>query len=162
MNAPSNLPNTSRKAQALAFIEQFLTDSGHSPTIGEIAGALRVSGTRAKALVHALASDQSIVRTPGTQRGISVPGMARRKVLAELAAEGWKINAGERRIEGPGGFPKGHLPIVAVLSHIPLPDGGEDGGDDDGFDIGGGSRAAAGRAPGAGAAAAKAADDEAA
>ena len=147
MTAPFRPPQLSRKAQALAFIEQFLTTKGHSPTIGEIAQALGVSDTRVKSLIHVLAQERAIVRAPGAQRGISVPGLAERAAIAQLRAAGWKIDEDVRHA-GPEGFPKGHLPLVAVIKHIVAPESGEGG---DGYGGGrNGARAATRGAPGAG------------
>lgn len=151
-----------RKAEALAFIETFLITKGHSPTIDEIAAALGVSKTRMKELVRQLARDGAIVRAPGAQRGISVPGLTRRMEIehakALLRASGHKIDEDFLPEDERTPCPKGHLPIVAVIAHIARPDSGKmrDGeGDDTGHKRRRprGARAAARRAPGAGAAA---------
>lgn len=109
----------SRKAQALAFITDYLLRSGHSPSVGDIAGALGVSHTRAKELVRQLSGDGAIVRAPGAQRAISVPGLTSSAVLERLRAEGWRVNPETRTLLPPGSFPQGHLPLVPDLDHLP-------------------------------------------
>lgn len=74
MNAPSQIA-VSRKAQALAYITNHLRTKGHSPSMNDIALALGVGKTRAKTLVHQLATAKMIDRAPGSQRAISVPGL---------------------------------------------------------------------------------------
>lgn len=149
-------PAPSRKAQALAFIEDYLSRTGgRSPAMGDIARALGVGMTRAKALVHELAKDRSIIREPGAQRAISVPGLTQRMAIeaakAALRADGWTVDDDVRRVDGPEPCPQGHLPIVAVIRHIAEPEADEGGDGDDGGCTG--TRAAAGKAPGAGEAA---------
>jgi LexA DNA binding domain len=106
-----------RKQQALAAIIAHIRRTGHSPSIGEIAAALGVGLTRAKALVHQLAVDKSIERAAGAQRATSVPGLFEQLVLEKLRADGWVV---DRDALDP--CPKGQLPLVAVLEHIPDPD----------------------------------------
>ncbi|KAK0348704.1 hypothetical protein LTR94_036116, partial [Friedmanniomyces endolithicus] len=81
-----------RKQQALAAIIAHIRRTGHSPSIGEIAAALGVGLTRAKALVHQLAVDKSIERAAGAQRAISVPGLFEQLVLEKLRADGWVVD----------------------------------------------------------------------
>ncbi|MFZ3485300.1 hypothetical protein [Sphingomonas sp. 3-13AW] len=106
----------SRKDQAYQFITDFMKRAGHSPSIVEIARGLDVSRTRAKALVHQLAVDQMIERTPGAQRGIVVPGYARQLALEELRRAGYVIDEEIKEARLP--FPQGHLPLVAVIDHV--------------------------------------------
>jgi len=110
-----------RKDQAYLWIRAYLERTGHSPSMGDIAIALGVSKTRAKALVHQLAREKMIERAPGAQRGISIPGLFKSLVLKELREQGYVV---DRDIEGEA-FPQGHLHIVALLDHIPATVAGE-------------------------------------
>ncbi len=116
-----------RKDQALAFIAAYLTRTGISPSIGEIAANLGVGPTRAKALVHRLAKERAIERAPGAQRAISIPGLFDQLVIDRLRQDGWTVD----RDVMVGACPQGHLPLVAILEHIADPD---DGGDHAGSD----------------------------
>lgn len=64
---------TSKEDQALAFITEYIAREGRSPAMGDIAGALCVSDTRAKALVSKLAAKELLERTPQSQRA-TMPG----------------------------------------------------------------------------------------
>jgi SOS-response transcriptional repressor LexA len=109
----------SRKDQAYHFITDFMKRAGHSPSIVEIARGLDVSRTRAKALVHQLAVAQMIERTPGAQRGIVVPGLSRELALEELRRAGYIIDEEIKEARRLPPFPQGHLPLVAVIEHVP-------------------------------------------
>lgn len=93
---------SSRKLQALAVIRRYIAKWEASPSLGEIAGALGVSRQRALKLVRALEKDGLVTRTPGQRRSLELTAAARPfsrdEVLAELAAEGW-------RVVGPDGTP---------------------------------------------------------
>lgn len=114
----------SRKAQALAFICDFIVERGHSPAMIDIARALRVSKPRAKQLVDQLAIDGSIERLAGAQRAITVPGLTRRVAIAQLRREGYVIDA-DAFTGGMPGLPKDNLSLVAIIEHFP--DDGETG-----------------------------------
>jgi SOS-response transcriptional repressor LexA len=109
----------SRKAQALAYISDYLVRNGHSPSIVDIGRALGVSRTRAKALLHQLAVDRMIERAPGAQRAISVPGLKTRIAVEQLREAGWSVDEDIQRAEA---FPQEHLPLVAVIAHVADPD----------------------------------------
>lgn len=110
---------SSRKDQALAYISAYIVREGRSPTMREIAIALSVSHTRAKALVSKLASDKMIERAPGAQRAITVPGLIDRHLLERMRSMGIKIN--EDFVCPPPvlPLPQGNLSLVAILDHIP-------------------------------------------
>ncbi|WP_132910258.1 hypothetical protein [Sphingomonas sp. BK235] len=99
----------------MAFITSYLVRTGHSPSIGDIAAGLGVGRTRAKALVHQLATLKMIDRVPGSQRAISVPGLFEQLVVEKLRQEGWKV---DRDIEVEP-CPQEHLSLVAILEHVP-------------------------------------------
>lgn len=105
-----------RRDEAYAFIRTFIVEYGHSPSMEEVAIALGVRRTRAKALIHQLAVKKMIERVPGAQRGISIPGLAREMVLMELRRDGYVVDK-DVLVGGP--CPQGHLPLIAVLAHIP-------------------------------------------
>ncbi len=113
-----------RKADVLAFIERYWLARGISPSINDIVAEFGFSPTRAKQLVHKLALAKMIERTPGAQRGISVPGL-----MAKLQAAGFKVNPGEHPLQATG-FPQGQLPVLPDLEHIP--DDFDAGTDDNG------------------------------
>lgn len=106
---------TGRPAEAYAFICDCLV-RGFSPSIGEIAAALQVSRTRAKALVHYLADRQAIERAPGVQRAISIPALFDQLVIDKLRQDGWRVDRGV--VDG-GPCTQGHLHLVAIVEHVP-------------------------------------------
>jgi SOS-response transcriptional repressor LexA len=116
---------SSRKQQALDFISHYILEHGRSPAMREIALALDVSDTRAKALVKKLAFEKMIERAAGAQRAITVPGLLERQLLDRMRQMGVVVNedfAGADRVLP---LPQGHLPLVAILEHIPDVDAGD-------------------------------------
>lgn len=107
----------SRKAQALAYITEHLRTKGVSPSMNDIATALGVGRTRAKTLVHQLATEKMIERAPGSQRAISVPGLFDQLIAEKLRSQGWIVD--EDLTEGGATGPQGHLSLIAVLDHVP-------------------------------------------
>lgn len=105
-----------RRDEAYAFIRSYIIRNGHSPSMDDVACALGVRKTRAKALVHQLAVKKMIERVPGAQRGITIPGLVRELVLEELRREGYVVN---KDAETGAPCPKGHLPLIAILEHVP-------------------------------------------
>ncbi|WP_394652348.1 LexA family protein [uncultured Sphingomonas sp.] len=158
MSAPCIATSQARRYQVLAFITDVLVQQGRSPSIREIGAAFSISDTRVKQLVHRLAQEQLILRQPGAQRGISVPGLSRQmqidRAKALLRDAGVRVDEDFAPSARP--FPQGQLHIVAVLEHTPDPEPGDSGQGDD-HDCGDGT--AAGGAPGAGRAAAEADGD---
>ena len=116
----------SRKAQALAFITDYILREGHSPAMGDIARGLGVGRTRAKNLVHQLAVDKMIERAPGAQRGISVPGLAQQQMIEQLRREGWTVDQDVKHAGRAYPCPQEHLPLVTIIAHIPDPVAGDD------------------------------------
>jgi SOS-response transcriptional repressor LexA len=108
----------SRKQQALDYISEYILEHGRSPAMGEIALALGVSDTRAKALVKKLAFEKMIERAAGAQRAITVPGLLERQL-------GVVVNDDFKRGDRVLPLPQGHLPLVAILEHIPDVDAGD-------------------------------------
>ncbi len=106
----------SRRDEAYAFIRTYIVRHGHSPSMEDVRVALGVSKTRAKALVHQLAVAKMIERVPGAQRGISIPGLFRELVLEELRRDGYIV---DKDVITGGPCPQGHLPLVAILEHVP-------------------------------------------
>ena len=106
----------SRRDEAYEFIRSYIVQRGHSPSIEDVRIALGVGKTRAKALVHQLAVAKMIERVPGAQRGISIPGLVRDLVIEELRREGFVVN-NDALTGGP--CPQGHLPLIAILEHVP-------------------------------------------
>ena len=109
----------SRKHQALEFISTYILRHGRSPAMNEIAAALGVSDTRAKALVKKLAAEQMIERAAGAQRAISVPGLLERHLLERMRGMGMVVNEDFNRADHALPLPQGHLPLVAIIEHIP-------------------------------------------
>lgn len=108
----------SRKQQAYEFIKSYILRHRRSPTMEEIAIALGVSVTRAKALVRMLALDKMIERPVGGQRAITIPGLIEAELLDRLHQLGITVNADF--VDGAvATFPKGHLPLVAIIEHDP-------------------------------------------
>jgi SOS-response transcriptional repressor LexA len=115
----------SRKQQALDYISEYILDNGRSPAMGEIADALGVSDTRAKALVKKLAFEKMIERAAGAQRAITVPGLLERQLIDRMRQMGVVVNEDFKHGDRVLPLPQGHLPLVAVLEHIPDVDAGD-------------------------------------
>jgi SOS-response transcriptional repressor LexA len=116
-----------KRDQALAFISEYIVREGRSPAIGEIAVALGVGLSRAKALVKKLAEEKMINRAPGSQRAITVPGLMDRHIEQRMREMGGFVINGDficplKTLP----FPKGHLPLVAIIDHIPATKGNID------------------------------------
>ncbi len=120
MAAP--IAGVSRKAQALAYISDYIVRYGRSPVMREIAQHLGVSDTRAKALVKLLAHDKMVERLPGSQRGISVPGLLEKHLLERIRELGIVVNDDFIHPLRTLPLPQGNLPIVAVIQHMPKDD----------------------------------------
>lgn len=118
---------SSRKDQALAYICSYIVREGRSPTMLEIAAALSVSDTRAKALVKKLAAEKMLERSPGAQRGITVPGLMERHILERIRAAGGKVDGDFLCPLQSLPFPQGNLSLVAIIDHIPDPEGDHHG-----------------------------------
>ncbi len=119
---------SSKKDQALAFISGYIVREGRSPTMREIATFLVVSDTRAKALVKKLAADKMIERPPGSQRAITVPGLMDRHIQQRMREMGgFVINDDFLCPFKTLPLPQGHLPLVAIIDHIPATEGDFDG-----------------------------------
>lgn len=64
---------TSRKLQVVSFAKQYLERWGRSPSYGEIAAAIGISPSRARAVVRSAVKDGLMYRQRGARRGISFP-----------------------------------------------------------------------------------------
>jgi SOS-response transcriptional repressor LexA len=117
----------SRRAEALAFITEHLRKKGHSPSMQDIASALGVGKTRAKTLVHQLATEKMIERTPGSQRAISVPGLFEQLIAEKLRSQGWVV---DEDVTGNSQGPQSHLSLITILDDVP-PVNTVGGADDD-------------------------------
>lgn len=118
---PASAVPLTRKVQAYNWIRGYIETTGHSPSMGDVALALGVSLSRAKALVHQLTREKKIERAPGAQRGISIPGLFKELVLKELRQQGYVV---DRDITARP-YPQEHLQLVALLEHIPATVAGE-------------------------------------
>lgn len=105
----------SRKEQAYDYIKRYILREGRSPSMGEIAVALGVSDTRAKALVKKLALEKMISRAAGAQRGIGIPGLMEQHIAERLRAAGVRMDGDFEASP----LPQGHLPLVAIIEHVP-------------------------------------------
>ena len=119
------LTKISRKQQALDYISDYILEHGRSPAMREIAMALDVSDTRAKALVKKLAFEKMIERAAGAQRAITVPGLLERQLLDRMRQMGVVVNEDFVSTDCVLPLPQGHLALVAVLEHIPDVDAGD-------------------------------------
>ncbi|MCW3837832.1 LexA family protein [Sphingomonas canadensis] len=90
---------SSRRLQALGFIELYFVAHGESPTYSEIAAALGVSSERAKELVRQLEA-RGMLRRTGARRGLVLTEPAamvsRNQALLLLRREGWRIDVATR------------------------------------------------------------------
>lgn len=121
----------SRKDQALAYISDYIVREGRSPSMREIAISLSVSDTRAKALVKKLAAEKMIDRAPGAQRAITVPGLMDRHLIERMRGMGMKIDDDFVCPPDVVPLPQGNLSLVAILDHIPDPEGDHHGRNSD-------------------------------
>lgn len=98
---------TSRQAQVLDLIKQYIADTGYPPTRADIARELGFkSPNAAEEHLKALARKGAIEMIPGTSRGIRLPDDGGLPVVGQVAA-GSPILATEHieeRIELPAGF----------------------------------------------------------
>lgn len=73
------------RALVLAFVRDYLTRWGQSPSYGEIAAGTGSNPTRAKRAVRSLAKAGLLIRTPGT-RGLALPDeIERARLVLERA-----------------------------------------------------------------------------
>ncbi len=98
---------TSRQAQVLDLIKQYIGDTGYPPTRADIARELGFrSANAAEEHLKALARKGAIEMIPGTSRGIRLPDDGGLPVVGRVAA-GSPILATEHiedRVELPAGF----------------------------------------------------------
>ena len=98
---------TSRQAQVLDLIKQYIADTGYPPTRADIARELGFkSPNAAEEHLKALARKGAIEMIPGTSRGIRLPDDGGLPVVGRVAA-GSPILATEHiedRVELPAGF----------------------------------------------------------
>jgi len=98
---------TSRQAQVLDLIKQYIGDTGYPPTRADIARELGFrSPNAAEEHLKALARKGAIEMIPGTSRGIRLPDDAGLPIIGRVAA-GSPILAAEHiedRVEIPAGF----------------------------------------------------------
>ncbi len=98
---------TSRQAQVLDLIKQYIADTGYPPTRADIAGELGFkSPNAAEEHLKALARKGAIEMIPGTSRGIRLPDDGGLPIIGRVAA-GSPILATEHiedRVELPAGF----------------------------------------------------------
>ena len=98
---------TSRQAQVLDLIKQYIADTGYPPTRADIARELGFkSPNAAEEHLKALARKGAIEMIPGTSRGIRLPDDGGLPVIGRVAA-GSPILATEHiedRVELPAGF----------------------------------------------------------
>ncbi|MGE0623291.1 MAG: transcriptional repressor LexA [Pseudomonadales bacterium] len=98
---------TSRQAQVLDLIRQYIGDTGYPPTRADIARELGFrSPNAAEEHLKALARKGAIEMIPGTSRGIRLPDDAGLPIVGRVAA-GSPILAAEHiedRVEIPAGF----------------------------------------------------------
>ena len=98
---------TSRQAQVLDLIKQYIADTGYPPTRADIASELGFkSANAAEEHLKALARKGALEMIPGTSRGIRLPDDGGLPIIGRVAA-GSPILAAEHiedRVEIPAGF----------------------------------------------------------
>jgi repressor LexA len=102
-----NLNLTSRQAQVLDLVRQYITDTGYPPTRADIARELGFrSANAAEEHLKALARKGAIEMIPGTSRGIRLPDDSGLPIIGRVAA-GSPILAAEHiedRVDVPPSF----------------------------------------------------------
>lgn len=114
-----NVAGGGRKAEALEFITAYLLREGRSPVMEEIGRGLGVSRSRAKTLVDLLTVEGKVVRTRGSQRGITVPGLQRDQLLAALRNLGAVVDEDFNCMGSVLPVLPQHPPLVAIIDHCP-------------------------------------------
>jgi hypothetical protein len=117
---------TSSRLLVLAFVRDYLTSYGGSPSYGEIANALRISPTRARQLVKALVTSGQLLRRPGP-RGLSLPTL-RDEAVRQLRDLGWAIDEDREVVIAPCAHSP--LPALPMLDYVPPELAEVQGGDD--------------------------------
>lgn len=97
----------------LAFVRQYITAHGASPSLGEIAAALRSNRKRALKAVKALAGQGLLLRVPGP-RGLALPE-EQDAAAALLRNLGWRLLPSG--VTDPAGVTDRGLPPVPVLDY---------------------------------------------
>ncbi|SEM73382.1 hypothetical protein SAMN05192583_1033 [Sphingomonas gellani] len=106
----------------LAYIIERIARDGVSPTLEEIAFALKISKGRAHQLIGQLVADGRLERRPGAQRRLVVRDVAAsREVLSEVLNRlGWNVN--DHPPPAPTPYPHVQLPRLPTLRYLPDPD----------------------------------------
>lgn len=99
----------------LAFVREYITLLGHSPSLGEIANRLQSNRTRVRKAIRSLVDDGLLLRTPGP-RGLTLPTM-RDEAVRQLRALGWTVDEDVGRAHCP--VTKGTLQLEPVLDYLP-------------------------------------------
>lgn len=123
MGAPFRPPPEPRRRDlVLAYIIERIARDGVSPTLEEIAIALKISKGRAHQLIGQLVAEGRLERRPGAQRRLVVRDMAEsREVLSEVLARlGWNVN--DQAPPGAAPYPHVQLPRLPTLRYLPDPD----------------------------------------
>lgn len=117
-----------RRYEVLAQIIECIARDGVPPTYDEIGAALEISATRVRQLVDQLLADGDLTRTAGSQRNLRVRNSAasRERLLEVLRRLGFTPSAPMGQLQPP--CVQAQLPLVAVLSHVPDADAGNDDG----------------------------------
>ena len=76
-------------------------------------------------MVKKLAFEKMIERAAGAQRAITVPGLLERQLLNRMRQMGVVVNEDFASADRVLPLPQGHLPLVAILEHIPDVDAGD-------------------------------------
>ncbi|WP_146168773.1 hypothetical protein [Sphingomonas aurantiaca] len=72
-----------------------------------------------------LAFEKMIERAAGAQRAITVPGLLERQLIERMRQLGVVVNEDFANVDRVRPLPQGHLPLVAILEHIPDVDAGD-------------------------------------
>ena len=107
MNAqPGQVPDklapdmASFRLLVFAFVRDYISLMGASPSYGEIANKLKSNRTRVKRAVLSLVQDGLLLRTPGP-RGLRLPTM-RDEAIRQLRDLGWVVDEEVLRLGPPG------------------------------------------------------------
>lgn len=119
---------TSRRLLVLAFVRDYLTLYGSSPSYGEIANALRCSPTRVRQHVKALVAAGQLLRRPGP-RGLSLPTL-RDEAVRQLRELGWSIDEDREAVIAPCAHSTLHT--LPMLDYVPSELAEVQGGNDSG------------------------------
>lgn len=111
-----------RRDEALAYIVQRISQSGVSPSSGEIARAMAISRQRAQQLTDELVRAGVLEKTPGSPRSLRVRDLVRCRHIITESLRSIGLTVAEPLGELLQPLSPDKLPILPPFEHLPDPD----------------------------------------